>query len=134
MNTDGIAATSELPLGGLVEELRRSGFPIGTDHHLRLQAVLAAMGAEFRGPVELGDSLCAIFATSREEQETFQRVYGQWWARAKVTGLAAEATAIAGSAPVAEREWWWKQWVYWVAAAVVAVSYTHLTLPTNREV
>jgi hypothetical protein len=69
-------ADGRLPFAELLEALRRQGFEIGVDHYVRLYALLARIGGECE-PRALRTLLCPIFATSRETQEQFFRVFDQ---------------------------------------------------------
>src|SRR5438309_6777476 len=54
--------------------LRRQGFAIGIDPHLRLQQLLASIEKQC-GPSELTTVLCPIFATDLEQQKAFYAAF-----------------------------------------------------------
>src|SRR5437867_11549687 len=71
--------TADLPLGPLPFEafllhLRRQGFTIGIDHHLRLQQLLTRVGDQC-APSDLKTTLCPIFASSAEQQAAFYAAF-----------------------------------------------------------
>src|SRR5262245_47166913 len=67
-------STPVLPFAELLDELRRHGFVIGLDQHLRMQQLLDRLAGEIP-PERLKTHLAPISATSREEQERFHRTF-----------------------------------------------------------
>jgi hypothetical protein len=67
-----------LPFAEFLEELRRQGFVIGLDQHLRMQLLLDRL-AESCPPERLKTHLCPIFATSPEEQGRFHRAFDRFY-------------------------------------------------------
>jgi WD40 repeat protein len=67
-----------LSFGDFLEQLRRQGFTIGVDHHLRLQQLLATLGGRC-GPQDLKTLLCPLFATNEKEQALFYRAFDSYF-------------------------------------------------------
>ncbi len=67
-----------LAFGDFLEHLRRQGFTIGVDHHLRLQRLLAQMGGRC-APQDLKTLLCPVFATNEKEQQSFHRAFDSYY-------------------------------------------------------
>jgi len=64
-----------LPFAGLMEDLRGQGFVIGTDHYLRVQAVLRAFGTNLESPEKLKTLICPVFAVNEKQQAAFYRSF-----------------------------------------------------------
>ena len=75
-----------LAFGDFLAHLRRQGFAIGVDHHLRLQRLLDEIGGRC-APQDLKTLLCPIFATSEKEQSLFHRVFDEYF---ELFNVAAE--------------------------------------------
>ncbi len=58
----------------LLAQLRRQGFRIGVEHHLRVRSLLNRLGSDC-APSDLKTLLCPIFASSAEQQEYFYRAF-----------------------------------------------------------
>jgi Big-like domain-containing protein len=108
---DGVPSTPVLPFAELLEELRRQGFVIGVDQHLRLQQLLDRL-ADNVAPGRLKTHLAPIFATSREEQERFYRTFDRLYPvftqaeveqRRRESGAQAEPTPARPAPPPARR-------------------------------
>ena len=76
MNEAGF--NGDLMFGELLAYLRQHGFRIGVDHYLRLQQLLERVGTRC-APHELRTLLCPIFATNRNQQEQFYRVFDSYF-------------------------------------------------------
>jgi hypothetical protein len=63
-----------LPFEHLLEQLRRHGFRVGVEHHLRVRQLLNRCG-EGCSPAGLKTLLCPVFATNAEQQELFYRAF-----------------------------------------------------------
>ncbi len=59
---------------GFIGCLRRQGFVIGVDHHLRLQELLNKLGPGCK-PADLKYLLCPIFAANEKQQQQFYRTF-----------------------------------------------------------
>lgn len=93
-----IQSTPVLPFAELLDELRRHGFVIGLDQHLRMQQLLDHLAGVIP-PERLKTHLAPIFATSREEQERFHRIFDRLYPvfaevereeRERISGLTGE--------------------------------------------
>src|SRR5262249_49867747 len=69
--------------------LRRQGFAISVEHHLRLQLLLTRLAGEC-APEDLKTLLCPLFATSRDEQMRFHGAFDSYFELFK---LASASTA-----------------------------------------
>src|SRR5262245_37887013 len=67
-----------LAFGDFLEYLRRQGFTIGVDHHLRLQRLLATLGGRC-APQDLKTLLCPVFATNEKEKALFHHVFDSYF-------------------------------------------------------
>src|SRR5438128_10547340 len=76
--TSAIPQNDRLIFGELLEYLRHHGFHLGLDHYLRLQTLLDKIDGHC-APVELRTLLCPIFATSRNQQEQFYRIFDSYF-------------------------------------------------------
>jgi tetratricopeptide (TPR) repeat protein len=74
MNSDDRTSEILLPFEPFLDHLRRHGFSIGVEHHLRLRALLNRVGVDCE-PWELPTLICPLFATSAEQQEFFYRAF-----------------------------------------------------------
>ena len=74
MNPNDIKSDMLLPFDPFLDHLRRHGFCIGVEHHVRLRVLLNRVGADF-GPGELKTLLCPLFATNAQQQEFFHRAF-----------------------------------------------------------
>ena len=68
----------QLAFGDFLAHLRRRGFAIGVDHHLRLQRLLDEVGGRC-APQDLKTLLCPVFATNEKEQELFYRAFDDYF-------------------------------------------------------
>lgn len=78
--------------------LRRQGFAIGVDHHLRLQEMLNKLGADCE-PVDLKYLLCPIFATSEKQQQQFYRAFDSYFIPLVVAAKTTKVTVTAEKSP-----------------------------------
>ncbi|NIM18236.1 MAG: hypothetical protein GTO45_40055, partial [Candidatus Aminicenantes bacterium] len=78
--------TVNLPFGGFMAYLRRQGFIIGVDHHLRLQALLNKLGPDCR-PADLKYVLCPVFAANEKQQNQFYRAFDSYFKPMETPGL-----------------------------------------------
>ncbi|UCH95178.1 MAG: formylglycine-generating enzyme family protein [Candidatus Aminicenantes bacterium] len=67
-----------LPFDGFLAYLRRQGFIIGVDHHLRLQQLLNSLSPDCQ-PTDLKYLVCPIFATSEKQQQQFYRAFDAYF-------------------------------------------------------
>ncbi|MGE0130708.1 MAG: hypothetical protein AB7U82_21725 [Blastocatellales bacterium] len=67
-----------LAFGDFLDHLRRQGFTIGVDHHLRLQRLLTTLSGRC-APQDLKTLLCPVFATSEKEQQLFHRAFDSYF-------------------------------------------------------
>jgi len=67
-----------LAFGDFLAHLRRRGFAIGVDHHLRLQRLLDEVGGQC-APQDLKTLLCPLFATNEKEQELFYLAFDDYF-------------------------------------------------------
>jgi hypothetical protein len=65
---------SPLLFEGLTSHLRRLGFSVGIDHHLRLQLLLSRICGEC-SPEDLKSLICPIFAVNEKQQEAFYSAF-----------------------------------------------------------
>ncbi|MFN0085906.1 MAG: SUMF1/EgtB/PvdO family nonheme iron enzyme [Blastocatellia bacterium] len=91
-----------LPFDGLFAHLQARGFVLGVDQHLRLQLLLARIGAEVCSFEQVKTLLCPLFATNREQQREFHRLFDQFIA---VSEPEAEPSPAPEPAPPARRSW-----------------------------
>ncbi len=90
--TTAPAVQPVLPFAEFLEELRRQGFVIGLDQHLRLQLLLDQL-ADSCPPERLKTHLCPIFATSPEEQGRFHRAFDRFYPAFATAGEESEREA-----------------------------------------
>jgi len=64
--------------GEFLDHLRRNGFAIGIDYHLRLQRLLNKFDAH-TAPSDLKTLLAPIFAVSQKQQESFYRAFDDYF-------------------------------------------------------
>lgn len=67
-----------MPFEGFLAYLRRQGFIIGVDHHIRLQELLNRLGPGCQ-PADLKYLLCPLFATSEKQQQQFYRAFDSYF-------------------------------------------------------
>src|SRR5262245_281084 len=103
-----------LPFNDFLAHLRRQGFPVGVDHHLRLQTLLDRLGPSC-APEDLKTILCPIFASSAAQQATFYQAFDAWYGLLRPT-LEPAPEQPAAPRPAARR------WPYVVAAAVLLIA------------
>ncbi len=104
---------------GLLDTLRRNGFTITVDHELRLQRLLPHLDETCRGPADLRDLLCPLFATSREEQESFGPIFEHWLRGAGVRSIEPKPPA---SQPRARFPWYNRPLLYLCLVAVLLMA------------
>jgi formylglycine-generating enzyme required for sulfatase activity len=68
----------DMPFEGFIAYLRRQGFIIGVDHHLRLQELLNRLGPGCQ-PADLKYLLCPLFATNQKQQQQFYRDFDSYF-------------------------------------------------------
>ncbi len=89
-----------LPFENLLADLQRHGFAIGLDHHLRLQAMLAALDGRCM-PSDLKSLLCPIFAASEQQQRLFYSLFDHHFS---IFALAAPAPPALDPVDIARAE------------------------------
>src|SRR5258706_2134817 len=69
-----------LSIGHFLEYLRLKKFNVGFVHYFRVQQVFDKLGEDLRAdqPEYLKSLLCPIFATSKEEQRRFSKVFDDY--------------------------------------------------------
>jgi hypothetical protein len=72
------ASESPLPFSGFLDLLKRRGFAVGVDRHLRLISLLEKIGGECR-PEQLKHLIGPLFATNEKEQAQFYRVFDEYF-------------------------------------------------------
>ncbi|MCP4664512.1 MAG: hypothetical protein GY856_54705, partial [bacterium] len=100
------------PLGAFIERLRKRGFIIGVDHHLRLQRLLDRIGPDV-SPGRLKRLLCPIFAVSRKQQGQFYREFDRHFGalfsgrpgKPAIPGEIVEEAPAGAPPPLAARGW-----------------------------
>jgi hypothetical protein len=87
-----------LPFSGFLDLLKRRGFTVGVDRHLRLVSLLERIGGEC-GPDELKQLIAPLFATNEREQAQFYRIFDEYFALLRPLALWRERgrTAVAGA-------------------------------------
>ena len=65
---------SPLLFEGLTDHLRRLGFSVGVDHHLRLQYLLSHLYGQC-SPEDLKSLICPVFAVNEKQQEAFYSAF-----------------------------------------------------------
>lgn len=92
--------SEQLPFGDFIEYLRHGGFTVSTAHYLRLQILLNGLKSDC-SPEDLKTLLCPIFATSKEQQEKFYRIFDDFFIA--LTPAARADSALSKTAePVAQ--------------------------------
>jgi len=66
--------SSPLLFEGLTNHLRRLGFSVGVDHHLRLQLLLSHIYGQC-SPEDLKSMICPLFAVNEKQQEAFYSAF-----------------------------------------------------------
>ena len=131
-------STALLPFEAFVAHLRRQGFRVGVEHHLRLRTLLNRIGPDC-SPEELKTLLCPLFATNAEQQEFFYRAFDDFYPLLREGGDAR--LAADGALPEARiSRTAVRRWPYFVLGLVVLVfaaitdprSSTHSAAPTPR--
>src|SRR5262249_31494033 len=77
--TDSASESCHFIFAEFLDHLRRNGFVIGVDSHLRLYQLLSRFGSDC-APGDLKTLLCPIFATSKEQQELFYNAFDSYFA------------------------------------------------------
>jgi len=72
-------------------DLRRRGFTIGVDHHLRLQQLLPRLSGRC-SPEDLRSLLCPLFATNERQQEVFYNAFDSFLPLLSVPSQPLEAS------------------------------------------
>src|SRR6266850_2181247 len=112
---DSTSNGSHLVFGEFLEHLRRQGFAIGVDHHLRLQELLNRISAHC-APSDLKTFLCPIFATNKKQQEQFYSAFDSYFDLFQPVLSEEESTpgkaavewyplVLKGYEPVVARKW-----------------------------
>jgi hypothetical protein len=111
-----------LPFGEFLDELRRQGFGIGVEHHLRLQTLLDRLDDRCR-PTDLNTLLAPIFATSQREQEAFHKIFAEWYPLL-IAGTDAPLEAATVAVPVHPQPLPVpaRRWPYLIVASALAVG------------
>ena len=132
-----VASALVLPFAELLDELRRHGFVIGLDQHLRLQRLLDHL-ADGCPPERLKTHLCPVFATSREEQERFHRIFDRLYpAFAAAEAGVERAAGEPEESLVPPRVTPSNSWIPVAAAAVITLALVVLAIvwrPSGRVV
>ncbi|MGH7454287.1 MAG: hypothetical protein ACRENG_23230, partial [bacterium] len=81
----------KLPFSEFLSYLRRQGFIVGVDHHLRLQTLLNRLEPDCM-PDDLRYLLCPIFATNPKQQQQFYRAFDSYF-KSLQPSEATETTA-----------------------------------------
>lgn len=114
---------NELLFSDLLDYLRRNGFSVGVDSHLRLQKVLAAVGGDCT-PEELRTLLCPILATDKKQQEFFYSAFDAYLGL--IQSDAPDAPAARHPAPNRARPksepLLARRWPYVLAGVLLAVA------------
>ena len=71
-------------------DLRRRGFTIGVEHHLRLQQLLPSISG--RSPEDLRSLLCPLFATNEKQQAAFYDAFDSFLSLLSVQSPSIEAS------------------------------------------
>ncbi|MCC6553600.1 MAG: SUMF1/EgtB/PvdO family nonheme iron enzyme [Polyangiaceae bacterium] len=86
-----VAGAARSPIEPLLAALREAGLPVGVAETLRVQALVASLGATGDGGgAELGDLVACALVRSKEDRATFDRVFNEWAETAKETADQAE--------------------------------------------
>lgn len=111
-----------LGFGDLLDHLRRNGFKIGIDSHLRLQKVLRKVSGNC-SPEDLKTLLCPIFSTNKRQQEFFYSAFDSYFGLAdqsisptKIITTLPKATSRREREPV-----WARRWPYILIAFLITV-------------
>src|SRR4051812_6089217 len=134
--TSAIPSNDRLFFGELLEHLRQHGFAIGLDHYLRLQTLLDKIDGQC-APIDLRTLLCPIFATSRNQQEQFYRIFDSYFdlfESAPEITETGEVIEEAEAAPLLKRPPR-RKWPYVLVpvAAAVAIIIVSLFLLRSRQ-
>jgi formylglycine-generating enzyme required for sulfatase activity len=89
---------NKLPFYDFMDYLRRLGFIIGVEHHLRLQVLLNKLDPDCK-PEELKYLLCPVFAVSEKQQNQFYRAFDSFF---KPLYVEAKKESKPGAAKKAE--------------------------------
>ena len=87
-----LARPNELPpppFSGFLDLLKRRGFAVGVDRHLRLVSLLERIGGECR-PEQLKHLVAPLFATNEKEQAQFYRVFDEYFVLLRPAALREE--------------------------------------------
>ena len=128
-----------LPIDGFLSWLRRQGFIVGVDSHLRVQELLSRIGPEC-APGELKTLLCPLFATNPEQQEIFYTAFDAWFTLLIAPSAPPEtddhsrvAKAFTPEASKSNPFQIRKRWLAGVGAALLlGAIIVWITRPTNR--
>ena len=82
---------SPLLFEGLTDHLRRLGFSVGVDHHLRLQYLLSHLYGQC-SPEDLKSLICPVFAVNEKQQEAFYSAFDSF-----LPLLSSQTQALAAS-------------------------------------
>jgi hypothetical protein len=132
MNSGGNNSEAVLPFETFLDDLRRQGFHIGVEHHLRLRVLLNHV-ADDCDPAQLKTLLCPMFATNAEQQEFFYRTFDAYYPFLQVAGpigYASDSLTVRSEVKPARRII--RRWPYLAAAVVAAaLSVAFLTWKTR---
>lgn len=115
---------NQLLFSDLLDYLRRNGFSVGVDSHLRLQKVLAAVGGDCT-PEELRTLLCPILATDKKQQEFFYSAFDAYLGLMQSDAPAAakaERRPAPGRARPKREPLLARRWPYILAGLLLAVA------------
>lgn len=132
MNSEDSTPGALLLFEPFLDHLRRQGFHIGVEHHLRLQRLLNRVAADC-DPVELKTLLCPVFATNAEQQEFFYRTFDAYYPFFRATDPADDVQSLLVDQPSrVPTKRVVRRWPYLAAAGMaVALSVAFLTWKTQ---
>src|SRR5450432_951688 len=119
----GESVSAAIAFEQFIEHLRRNGFVIGVDSHLRIQELLNRVGGSY-GPEDLKTLVCPLVARSEDEQEAFYEAFRRFYPEFEISSAHAPLAGIADAAPQptgsGNRRWRWA-FLTLVAVAVLGV-------------
>src|SRR5450432_1848793 len=107
---------------GLLETLRRHGFAITVDHELRLQRLLPHLDVGCRGPADLRDILCPLFATTEAQQKAFGPILERWLRTAGVAAIEPPPPLKSEPAVVSKVAWYNRSLTYFCLAPLIVLT------------
>src|ERR1051326_8389690 len=114
-----IFLNSPLLFEGLIDHLRRLGFSIGLEHHLRLEQLLSNICGEC-SPQDLKWLICPLFAVNEKQQDAFYSAFDSFLPLLSLQTSKAAVSATTGPLTVGEaappRRLTPARWPYFVTA------------------